>query len=112
MQIGDRLRFYRKRQKKTLAEVGRTINLSISHLSGMERGKVMPSLAACQKLADEYGVTLSLLFSGVEIDTGERVIMGAHDETAKVAADLVSDFHEKHAFTPVRARRVRKLNKD
>lgn len=65
MQIGERLKFYRKRSGKTLRELHGLTGLSISFLSDVERGKAMPSLVTCQKLVDVY--TLSLLFSGVEV---------------------------------------------
>ncbi len=68
MQIGERLKFYRKRSGKTLRELHGLTGLSISFLSDVERGKAMPSLVTCQKLAGVYGITLSLLFSGVEVD--------------------------------------------
>lgn len=68
MQIGERLKFYRKRSGKTLRELHGLTKLSISFLSDIERGKAMPSLATCQKLVDVYRITLSLLFSGVEVD--------------------------------------------
>jgi len=68
MTIGDRLRFYRKLRQKKLRELAELTGLSISHLSSIERGVTMPSLATCQKLANLYGITLSLLFSGVEVE--------------------------------------------
>ncbi len=68
MQIGERLRWYRKHNSKRLRELSSATGLSMSFLSDVERGKTMPSLATCQKLANAHGITLTLLFSGVEVD--------------------------------------------
>lgn len=67
MKISERLRYYRRSRKKKLREVSAGTDLSVSYISDIERGRTLPSLATCQLLADFYGVTLTLMFSGVEV---------------------------------------------
>lgn len=67
MQIGEALRAYRITRKKRLREVSSAAGISVSFLSDIERGRVLPSLETCQALANFYNISLSWLFSDVEI---------------------------------------------
>jgi transcriptional regulator with XRE-family HTH domain len=67
MQIGESLRAYRITRKKRLREVAAAAGISVSFLSDIETGRTLPSLETCQSLCNFYGISLSWLFSDVEI---------------------------------------------
>ncbi len=46
---------------KTLMDVERETGISNSNLSRWEQGKVLPSVAFCEMLADYYGISLDEL---------------------------------------------------
>ena len=48
-------------QNKTLIEVEQATGISNANLSRWESGKVVPSIAFCEQLADYYGITLDEL---------------------------------------------------
>ena len=58
---GEILREIRIEKGKTLREVERDTGISNSNLSRWESGKVIPSIAFCEQLADYYGISLDEL---------------------------------------------------
>lgn len=62
--LGRRLHGMRRQNKMTLAEVGKAIEATPSHLSLIENGKREPKLTLVSKLAALYGVTLDELTTG------------------------------------------------
>ena len=66
MTIGTRLRKVRKYHNLTLREVSKKAEVSIPHLSGMERDKINPSLGSIRKLAKAYNMTISDLLIMVD----------------------------------------------
>lgn len=67
VRLHERLRALRKKSAKTLREIGHQAGLSISYMSDIERGRTLPSLETCQRLASVYGMSLSTLFKHVEV---------------------------------------------
>ena len=67
--LGAKLRALRKRQGRTLADVGSETGLSVSFLSDIERGRARPSLDTLEKLASYYQLTLNDLLDGMDTDT-------------------------------------------
>lgn len=55
------LKEIRLSQNKTLLEVEQATGISNANLSRWENGKVIPSIAFCEQLADYYGITLDEL---------------------------------------------------
>ncbi len=55
---GSILKEIRLSQNKTLIEVEQATGISNANLSRWESGKVVPSIAFCEQLADYYGITL------------------------------------------------------
>jgi transcriptional regulator with XRE-family HTH domain len=72
MKIGERIKYFRESNGLKLREVAAGTGLSISFISDMERGRTMPSLATCQKLATLFRMPLIILFSGVKIETEQN----------------------------------------
>ena len=58
---GSILKEIRISQNKTLIEVEQATGISNANLSRWESGKVVPSIAFCEQLADYYGITLDEL---------------------------------------------------
>ena len=65
--LHERLRFLRKKRKKTLVEVSVKTKISVSFLSEIERGIANPSAETLQRLADYYDGTISWLVAGSRI---------------------------------------------
>ena len=55
------LREQRKLHNYTLAQIEQATGISNANLSRWESGKVVPSIAFCEQLADYYGITLDEL---------------------------------------------------
>ena len=72
MNLGERLRFIRKKKGLTLKDLSQRADLSVPYLSDMERGAVNPSIESLQKVAKAFNMTVRDLFSGVE-ELGESV---------------------------------------
>ncbi len=58
---GEILKEHRLLMGKTLMDVERETGISNSDLSRWEQGKVLPSVAFCEMLADYYGISLDEL---------------------------------------------------
>ncbi len=58
---GEYLKEHRVAAGKTLLEVERDTGISNANLSRWESGKVIPSIAFCERLADYYGISLDEL---------------------------------------------------
>jgi transcriptional regulator with XRE-family HTH domain len=61
--LGNRLRSERERQKISLRELARRVNVSPSLVSQIERGLVMPSVSTLWLLTTELGLPIDELFS-------------------------------------------------
>ena len=72
MNLGERLRFIRKKKGLTLKDLSQRAGLSVPYLSDMERQAVNPSIESLQKVAKAFNMTVRDLFSGVE-ELGESV---------------------------------------
>jgi transcriptional regulator with XRE-family HTH domain len=63
MYLGTELRRIRKRRNETLAEVSKETGISVSFLSGIERGQTNPSLDTLNRLVDYYQLPANLLLA-------------------------------------------------
>jgi len=64
VETGQLLRQARLERGASLREVASAVNISVSHLSTVERGGVQPGLALLQRLADCYSMDVADLFGG------------------------------------------------
>jgi transcriptional regulator with XRE-family HTH domain len=62
--VGPRLRAHREKQKLSLREVARRLNISPSALSQIETGKSRPSVSTLYAIVSELGISLDELFGG------------------------------------------------
>lgn len=63
--IGQRLKALRHQNGMKLVDLSDKTCLSVSYLSDIERGRTMPSLETCMKLAATHRITLAQLFHGI-----------------------------------------------
>lgn len=61
MNIGESLRFFRKKNQYTQIEISKILNIKQSTYSGYENNTSEPDLETLFKLADLYVVSLDLL---------------------------------------------------
>ena len=59
--LAKNLKEHRLANNKTLLDVQRDTGISNANLSRWESGKVLPSIAFCEQLADYYGISLDEL---------------------------------------------------
>ncbi|MGD0557014.1 MAG: MerR family transcriptional regulator [Streptosporangiaceae bacterium] len=64
VEMGRILRQARLDRGSSLREVASAVNISVSHLSTVERGGVQPGLALLQRLAEVYSMDVADLFGG------------------------------------------------
>lgn len=57
-ELGDKVRRARKERGLTLVEVARSAGCSPSFISGVERGKVSPSITTLKRIANALGATI------------------------------------------------------
>ena len=68
IETGRILRQARLERGSSLREVASAVNISVSHLSTVERGGVQPGLALLQRLAACYSIDVADLFGGPSAD--------------------------------------------
>ncbi len=61
--LGGRLRDRRKSLRRTLSQVARKADISISHLSAIESGKTVPSLGVLAKIARSLEVSIASILT-------------------------------------------------
>ncbi|MBO6716512.1 MAG: helix-turn-helix domain-containing protein [Rhizobiaceae bacterium] len=77
--IARDLRALRRARSLTLAQISESIGRSVGWLSQVERGISMPTMPDLKRLADTFGVPLSLFFSREQPAEPEReVVVRAH----------------------------------
>lgn len=92
--FGTNLRYLRKRDKVTLEELSRVLNISRSSLSDYETKKTYPPLDVCRKLAGHFKVSLDAFdrlcladgYGGVETDA--NVPAGSSEKLPDQIGDL------------------------
>lgn len=66
MLLGERIRELRDQRTETLKDVSKSVGLSVSYLSDIERGRTNPSLQTLEKLALHFEVSVTDVLVGVE----------------------------------------------
>ena len=74
------LRALRQARSLTLAQIAARIGRSVGWMSQVERGLSMPSLADLRRLADQFGVPMSLFYTREQRSDTDGEIVVRHDE--------------------------------
>jgi len=77
--IATQLKRLRERQGLTLPQAAQKVGISVSFLSGIERGRVSASVATLQKLSQIYGSNVLSLFG--EKETAQKLIRSSERRT-------------------------------
>ena len=77
--IATQLKRLRERQGLTLPQAAQKVGISVSFLSGIERGRVSASVATLQKLSQIYGSNVLSLFG--EKETSQKLIRSSERRT-------------------------------
>ena len=77
-ELGEKIRKARKEKGLTLVEVARSAGCSASFVSGVERGRVSPSIATLKQIANALGATIVDFFMPSSKDA-EPVVMQEAD---------------------------------
>jgi transcriptional regulator with XRE-family HTH domain len=93
--FGSNLRYLRKRDKITLEELSRRLNVSKSSLSDYETRKTYPPLDVCGRLAAHFGVSLDA-FDKADLMQASPPVPGPRgDEAGATGALPVPDCRER-----------------
>ena len=76
--LGEKIREARKKRGLTLAEVAGSVGCSLSFVSGVERGKVSPSITTLKRIADALEVNIVDFFMPSN-DPAEPIVMRESD---------------------------------
>lgn len=71
-QLGSRIRFLRMACNLTQEDLAERANISVTFVGTTERGKSIPSVKTCQKMAEALGVPLYGLFKNSEEQTEQE----------------------------------------
>ena len=69
-QLGMRITYLRKNKGWSQEDLALEANINKNYISDLERGRRNPSLEILERLADAFGITLEVLFKGVETSPG------------------------------------------
>ena len=90
--VGNELRRIRRSRHETLAQVSEGSGISLSYLSGLERGYKSPSLDTLSRLADYYGVTVrDLLAEEARVRRRSPSLPGLADFVKQMNGSLSED---------------------
>lgn len=65
-QLGMRITYLRKQRGWSQEDLSLEANVNKNYISDLERGRRNPSLEILERIADAFGITLEVLFRGVE----------------------------------------------
>ncbi len=65
-QLGMRIRYLRKQQGMSQEDLALESGINKNYLSDLERGERNPTVAIIEKITSALGITLSMLFKGIQ----------------------------------------------
>lgn len=74
LELGDKLRHLRRKNKLTLKLLAQRAGLSYSYISQVERGLAGPSISALRRIAGALGITLARLFDDQALPESQIVV--------------------------------------
>lgn len=64
--LGRRVAYLRKQRKMSQFDLSLAADVNKNYISDLEKGRRNPTLLVLERIADALGVTLEVLFKGVE----------------------------------------------
>lgn len=114
MYLGTELRRIRKRRKQTLAEVSQGTGISVSFLSGIERGQTNPSLDTLNRLVNYYQLPTNMLLaaSGMNGSQQSADLPGYNDFVSQMGDRLSENVKNLLVHVHYSARKPAKTKED
>ena len=94
--LGHRIRALRKAKGFTIEELAEAADLSPTFLGQTERGKHIPSIRTCERLAHILGVSLSRLFDFGRLEKAQRST--EDDRTINALIALIRSSKKAHVL--------------
>ncbi len=66
MQLGEKIKYYRKKKDLTIKELSELTNLSIGFISNLERDLNSPSVSNLQQICEVLGINLMEILKSTE----------------------------------------------
>jgi len=88
LSIGDKIRLRRAEKNLSLQDLSRRVDISVSYLSEIERGVVIPSLHTLKRIADDLAVPMSFLMG--QVGTLGYKLKALREEQGLTQAQLAS----------------------
>ena len=93
MEIGERLRQYRKAKGFSIYKLSKETDISQNHICGIENGKRQPTVETLKRLVTPMGITFAELFNENEqvsfLTPDERELVENYRSMPKESAELL-----------------------
>ena len=99
--LGQRMKERRRQMGISQGELARNLQVTPQHISAVEMGKRLPSLAFVAILSQQLGVSTDYLITGKEFSTPDAVSVISADNTLpvevrKCLVSIIKALREKH----------------
>lgn len=94
MEIGNKIKFLRRKAGLTQEQLGERLNLSAQSVSKWETGTAMPDITLLPLLSREFGVTIDELFDLTQEDRLQRIEKRMEVEE-ELAADIFREYEDE-----------------
>lgn len=100
MELGERLRYWRKKKKVSVYKLCHISDISENHIRSIEKGEKQPTVAKLKALTDALGVSLSEFFNEDEahicyLTENEKHLLDLYRSLPPNKADIILDFYTK-----------------
>lgn len=100
MELGERLRYWRKKKNVSVYKLYRISDISENHIRSIEKGEKQPTVAKLKALTDALNVSLSEFFNEDEervcyLTEKEKHMLDLYRSLPPDKADILADFYEK-----------------
>lgn len=93
MEIGNKIKFLRRKAGLTQEQLGERLNISAQSVSKWETGTAMPDITLLPLLSREFGVTIDELFDVTQEDRLQRIEKRMEVEE-ELSADIFREFED------------------
>ena len=100
MELGERLRYWRKKKNISVYKLYRISDISENHIRSIEKGEKQPTVAKLKALTDALNISLSEFFNEDEehicyLTEREKRFLDLYRSLPPNKADILTDFYEK-----------------
>lgn len=100
MELGERLRYWRKKKNVSVYKLYRISDISENHIRSIEKGEKQPTVAKLKALTDALNISLSEFFNEDEehicyLTEREKHFLDLYRSLPPNKSDILTDFYEK-----------------